>query len=323
MIVDIPVIKHNTYDCFQENIIAPVCHLFERDVHPAFFSLFDFYFMDNLIEENPLFEVECVSPYPLIEEENEIDTLLLYSGINIHFCSFESMEECKKIILKKLKEDGVIGLSIDSFFLPWNEYYKKLHREHFLLLLGVDENNQYVCYDANISQSIEKIHEKDILPLIKELVFCEKKDSYSKIDNSIVINMLSNRSLDDYRIKYQKMFEFANRISNYDIKQEELRRFKDINLSPLFYSIVCVGWCRKNYYDSINYLSEVYGIHLFDDIIFDMKTIVEKWKAVKHLLIKGFMKNRDGVFLKNVGNIIREISISESEIVEKIFSMAE
>lgn len=318
--IDVPVLKHKTYDCFQENIIAPVCHFFERDIHPAFYSLFDFYYIDDQIKGKPLFEVECVSPYPIEEVENKIDTLLLYSGVKIEFCSFDSMEECREIIEKKLNTDSIVGLCIDSYYLPWNKYYKILHRKHFLLLMGIDSYREYVCYDANISQSIERIHEKDILLYIQELVLCKKEETYSAIDDSIVFNMLSNRSLNEYTIKYQKMNDFANLISDYDISPDELKKFKDINLSPLFFAIVCLGWCRKNYYDSIIYLSEVYDLHIFDSIIYDLKEINDKWETVKILLIKGFIKNKNGDFLKNVGNIIREIATMESGIVKELYN---
>lgn len=325
MLINIPIVKHLSFDCYQENIISPICHYWNRDIQPAFFKLFDFNYEVKKHIGKALFESECISPYSYSDTEqgNNIDTLKLYSGINIFKDKNIELNQREKIIKSMLINEKPVGIAIDSFYLPWNRYYNILGRNHYLMIVGINDSDEFMCYDSFLSSRIENIPKDRLLPYINEFVFFEEIKSLMKIDKSIIANMLNNKSLLEYKDKYTQMLCFGDYMENYNISMQELNKFKDINLSPLFFMINCLGWCRYNYLQSLILISKKHGINIFDDLIQKLDLINKKWVKVKNLLIKGFVKNKDGNFLKSIGNEIKTIAVDEYSFVEEIYEIAE
>lgn len=270
-LLDIKPVKHETYNCFFNNIIASVFQYWNKDVRLSFLDSFAI----SLYIENGEYEINCST-------ENFNYVLQEICGININRFKMNSNAELENYIKNYINNFSPIGISIDSYYLPWNINYLSQHRTHNILIIGYDSNNYY-CVDGFSSMEVEKLSKVVIWNhYIALSSFDNNKDV--TIDKHIVF-----KSLQCTASAYNNVIDILNYI------QVDLS--KDISMmieparSNVLYTITNIGWSRINFFDCLNMLKNSLNLDCLDDILIDINSCCENWIIIKNLVTKSLIYN--------------------------------
>ena len=243
-----------------------------------------------------------------------------FCGLYVLDTATNQIPDVEQKILRSLEAGQMIGVAIDSYHLPWNTFYHKLHRDHIILLTGIN-NSQFVCQDPYLSIAEATINCADIVNHIKnifEFFFYKKNPKILNINNIIafekeIILPQKNRSLDSLN-------RFANDIFTISLPSEVSSNsvIHKIGASKLIFDITSVANSRNNFASALEYVNALFQTNLFIDIIHKSRTSYSKWILIKSLLTKAAMHKNKQKYLRSIKELINEIACIEEYIYEQI-----
>lgn len=300
-ILNIKPVKHETYNCYFNNIITGICSYFSKEVSLCFLDSFSF----KLIEQNDSYTIHCFTDNFEFIMEN-------MCGIKIINSDVTNMKDALLYIKQQIDDALPVGLLIDSYHLPWNIYYLKLYMPHSILIIGYDEEYFY-CVDGFLSEKIETIKKENLIKNGNELI-AFKNISDVHIDKNEIIGSLK---------KTVESYSNINAVKKYlDLYMEqEMKDGIDIRKSKTMYHISNIGWSRNNFSSSLQFVKTRLNTDIFDNIICDVNYSYEKWIVLKNLLSKSLLLKNKNMFDVKSDNIISDISKHETDIVNMILSL--
>ena len=289
--------KHEELNCFFNNIIASIFEYWEKDIR--------FVFLDSISTkiyiENNEYKIDCFTKsfqYIL----NEI------CGIEFKNLYLSDEFEIENLILQMLKSNIPVGVSVDSYFLPWTSQYLKKHRYHSVLVMGVDDENYY-CVDGFSSLKIEKIS--------KTILFDHHRNFY-----------VFNKADEKYNTK-EKICKIIKSILGSSINVKMLKELIDdalknsiqvisIENSNCLFQITELGWSRSNFKKSLMMLSECSYLSIPQKIFDLIDEVVEKWIIVKNLITKILLTNNKNISYDRIILYLKDIKNMEDQIKKEL-----
>lgn len=304
---EIELKKHETYNCFDENIVSIICQCYKKDI--GIYFLNDFGFNKS---------VSCdINDQFKISTSCGISKVLLENFLKIWIENFRkerfSCDEFRDLLLREIKNKGLFGISLDAYYCPWNiNYFGVVHMQHYSMIIHADED-KCVCVDPyfNLEQhviSVQKLY--DIIEGVLIIDIDEQKIDYTMIGQICRRELLNQRSK-----RKEEIVKFAELISSQNVEEMYRSVNGDINASGLVFSINSIRKARCNYRDSLCLYGNKIG---FDADIFEkISVLCKKWEKVQGLCIMAIYKKKDKC-LSAVSDALYDIAEEEEEIIDCI-----
>ena len=140
-LLNIIPIHYKTYDCYQNNILSVIRDYYKIEYRQCFWRGFDFNFQNNETDTSP--ELWKPAGYNRLLKP----VLLDVCGIELKEWFSTAKEDWINILTNQLSQGNPVGICIDSYHLPWNQFYKQEYRYHFCLICGMDLSTDriYCC----------------------------------------------------------------------------------------------------------------------------------------------------------------------------------
>lgn len=123
----------------------------------------------------------------------------------------EKFENC----LLSLDNDELFIISMDSFYIPWNDIYKLRHDCHYFVVQNTVGDN-FSCFDPTYNVFDRKISKKDVLANAFEICKIETKQPYKSLNMDLkkqISLIQSNNEILKKTIKEKIQFANENDIS--------------------------------------------------------------------------------------------------------------
>lgn len=290
--------KYDTYNCFMNNIIVSVCKYFFKNEYLCFLDSFA-YQINSINDE---YKIHCFT-------DNFKFIMKNICGISLFNYKRQDIYKCNQFIENEIEINRPVGAIIDSFYLPWSNYYNQLHMSHSILIIGFD-SQFYYCTDGFSSQKIESVNKEIIYNKLRKLIkFENNNDVY--LNENLVIESLKNTIKnyhDIYSILKYIIINFPNEIKN----------IHNIEISKSLYHVTNLGWSRKNFSSALDAAEKILCISTFNEIINLINVCESRWIFLKNLLVKSILLSDINIFTKKSIPAIEFISKNEFEVIKII-----
>ncbi len=308
--------KYDTYDCFQNNIIGPiseywnVCHL------PTLWAGLDFTIADN---QPRTFDEIWIFGY----NKSRINLLQDFCGLSLQDYRCNGFNEFIKIVIEELEKGIPIAVTIDSYHLPWNEYYQKVSRSHCLLICGIDKkNNEFFCCDGYFNtDSMCKIDMQYLFNKHEIIMrFSRTKVNRKNLKESLVclINVILNNNLK----KSEDMKVFADCLLRCWDAGDISTMSTEISISNFLFYLTQVCYNRHNFVKGLQYFYQEFQSELFILIVSDLSDVCSSWDTFKGLYIKAILSGKKS-FIERAINLLSPIEEKEREFTQKLLLCCE
>lgn len=303
-VIDVGIIRNNRYNCIQ-NIIANVAKFYGYEYRLMFINSWGFYYKrdNNLFNDSSL-----LSSYGY----GFINILKKFCKINIEKFSISSIVNFKATLMEELNHGYPVILYIDGFYCKWNHAFMKFHVDHYILIIGFDDNNNSInCIDPYCSDKVQYLEiEQQYLDTYFTIRF---SNYFTNMKNDILsfieISLEKKTSTESY---YFKMLnEFLEDIQKLDLEISNIcDSSNDVLYSSSFLrNIKAIGDSRYNYVEMLSYLEEEYYVD-FSYFKGEISRIGNMWESLKQVTIKG-------AILKSSNAIISKLQMNITKIIEK------
>jgi len=301
-VIDFTNILKEDLSCY-DAILELAAEHYETNIQPHYINCFNFYYQKN---KNPFQMVLC-------RKKNEDNDLLKkLSGLTIKTIY---RDKYNSFVLDKIRSfivnNGIVGIYIDSFHLPWNPLFKLHHQNHYLLV--VQRNKQIFCLDPYLSNRpicIEEVKHTLIQHYIKVLFFkFDSSDIASQTYNSIK-NLLKS-SVDFEHNHYTDLINFAE---DFKFQLDHVEECTDIAIatSPLLKNITRVVRDRKNYKRCLDYYNELWDESFLFRECNRLERLCQNWASCQRKYLK-YLLLRDERMLDDI--YMRLLCLAEQENV--------
>lgn len=319
ILLEISAQKNSYLNCYDNNIIYDIARYYKCDCKLSFLGEFDFTYRNienvkSLLEYNDIYTGDILYvPYFLSE----------FFGISISHIEVNEKEKYEKFVdmmLNNLNNNLPIGIGIDSYYLKWNPQFKKLHRRHYFLIVGINLDESIIyCIDSYLSNEVQKIPISNVYNKYDRLILIEKVTPKRKISLNFILDKLmlclshsgKDRNCDAIR-------KFANSITNPRFMINDRATIHMIENSNLFFRLTDIANCRYNFLQALICLKESFKITNMEDILEETYYVYENWKNVKGVLLKGYISGRVSKSLERASAILNKIADNEEIILNKL-----
>lgn len=309
-------------NCFDNNIIADITRCLGYDYKLSLLGGFDFSYksFDNesdLLNYGDFFTGDILHvPYLLAK----------FVGVSIKSSVKDDQYSYQRFIaevIDSLHKNIPVGIGMDSYNLTWNPEYKKLHRMHYFIIIGVDlENNVFYCLDSYLSKKIEQISMHNTYSLCEKIFlvndYCEKDYLLIEVINSLLDCFTGSGKRDNC----QSIRNFSSEIVNDKFLVDKRVSVTDLEKSNFLFRLSDIADSRKNFILGLVYLEKKFNLKNFDVIINLARDVHNDWEIVRRLIIKGYISGRVISSLFRASNILNNIADEEEELLNKLYSLA-
>lgn len=251
-----------------------------------------------------------------------------YHGIELEDYDSENKEQLFEFVKSELENNNPVGVIVDIYWCPWfYEAYKKAHGNHYLLVIGIDEeNDELICKDFQMAIDGKTMTKKQL----KEACLGCTKFNYVESVGEISIEMILKNAVD--RIynpeKNIDIIEDINKFGS-DLKlnlniNEVVKGYEDTPyLAPLLKKIKEISKGRSQFAITLTYIMEKKNVYEIRPIIHMLSLAAEKWDTVVGMLIKSYYLENRGKIIDRISNKILEIATLEKSIIHNIKEVLE
>ncbi len=301
--------KLNCYDAMvfsAGSILLPLC-----DLHYYFLDAFSTRYYKGGISKSTHENIVNTEGYFI---KNNI--LKKYYGLYITKEIISNKDLVEKKIESSILQLKPIGVQMDSFYLPWNNLYFKMHRTHCFLITEIT-NKSYVCLDTFLTNEKVYIDKQTLIDNIEWLFYFDiDLKSKKKSNLKDLVLFLQDYISMEQKEHIKRIEEFADDILKYCTMQ--YINHENIEQSNFIYSIANVEWSRNNFSNALKLAKTDFNTLLFDNIIILMDQIYVLWGTVKSLIIKGVFNSN---YYKKASQLVQTIAVKENEIIELILNI--
>lgn len=304
--IDFSQYKH--FDCYN-CAIELVSHRMHRNCDLRYISAFGFHYHQQDA-------VELLNNSSVWFNTRHYYTLLSrYCGLFVESTAANTIEHPGERLAQLLREHPVIGLSIDSFYLPWNPLFQKFHRGHLILIYGA-EDQDYLCMDPYLVNKSTRLS-KDILheqyTALYTYNICEQKifDIHSLIQvQKQYVCTVAEESLGN-------MLQLAEDIERYQPENDgELPRFRhnSLSTSKLMFGLTNVAWSRQLYRRSLEKADGLFSTDVFRETVLLLNECVDPWLMLCPMLLHMVTNTKSRNGPEKISAHIRKIVSIEAQI---------
>lgn len=224
--------------------------------------------------------------------DTAFEDLNVHHGIDIQLMQDPDSRQVLERVKTSLRQDTPVIVYIDQYRTPWLSAYGTYHREHYVLVTGIDVQGQALrCIDPVFSKSQESLPLADFLEgnnggcgLIR------LHDDTQDVDIPAWLERLRRKLWD---AEHGSVFDALHRLADavqddrFDLKQEAaLTPGQDIWLCPLLWHMIHLVKGRDCFRTSVAYIGEKYENRAFLRFNEELHAIVEAWAAIRDTSLK-------------------------------------
>jgi len=234
-----------------------------------------------------------------------------FHGIKVKEVSYLNRMHLIDLAQSILPHNPII-LYHNAYDCPWSISYRKNRIDHYIMINGINENNNYLhvldpfitkeenLLDVNNVQKNGIIHTFEII----EAGEIQKKDYYFEILNNL--NHINNSNF------FDNLMNFKNNFQN-RFEAMLMLEYSDIYAIPLVFNLERISHQRHCF---CVFLRNMLEKDLVDFSIIDfMEKIAEKYALLRIIIIKQIIKQKIN---KGVFELINEIINDEYEVYKKL-----
>lgn len=272
----------------------------------------------------PIIDNEITLPYSI----SPLDMLTYSTGTQIQIIEKEHVQ--MDVIYREITHNKPIISYVDSFECSWMTYYRRIHADHYILLIGCDEKLFYAL-DPYLTASVNTI-DQSILNnglSINNMGnhFIERSNEklfvFSKIDNKEnntvgLVSFIAERYCDIY---HNYMIELCNFFGDtttiFHLLNEE-----DIVHNKFYFDIKAIVDSRNDFFKGLRYLCNKFGRKFINlDIISEFEEIANLWKRLLSCLYRfAYSKHDDKriAIITRANNYLNCLTELEYDFAKKI-----
>lgn len=243
-------------------------------------------------------------------------------GIKVSWHTSDSYNQIIRVIDSEIKIQFPVGISLNSYWCPWSQSYKKYETNHTCLVIGIDtEKEGFFCVDRYLSEEIEFLPFDDFKNGFKVYATFSLSDSQAKqLDWKFFLNDSVCRTLKGYKgiSDFEVMRIFADDFENFFDIKEELKGFSDVWAVPLYLRFDGIAQSRVCFVELLRNLKRKYNILELSKSLEMLETSVQKWEITRRLLLKMLIANDSSAIKFKIADYIKEIAEIEENAATEI-----
>lgn len=309
MLYDIKVQRHETYNCFDENVISIICQCYKKEMDIYFLNDFGFSVSSSICNENQFkISTSCDIGERILSE---------HLGIKLKIVSKEdlSYSDFCDLLQRELETKGLIGISLDSYSCPWNKkYFRIIHMDHYSMIIHEDKG-KCVCVDPYFDLEQHVLDNQELCDVVESFVLIEIGEQHINYD---AIREIHREALLKQKGKRkEEIVNYAQSILALD--SDEMNRIidGDINASGLVFALNNMRNARCNYRKALQIYGNQLGIG--DEIDKEMSVLCRKWEKVKSLCIMAIYKKKNK-YLEAAAKVLCDIAYDEEKIIDYVIT---
>lgn len=212
------------------------------------------------------------------------DSVFETSGMVLQKKQYKAYKDLEVDLEKS--EQGII-LEVDVYDCEWHIFFRKIHSLHYCWLIGV-ENNKFICalpFGEKIGSCKADINSK-----YNYYVY-----DFVKTDNEIdcleILSRTYTQCMSGEISDLEQMYLLRNDVFKNGIDLEiERDGYPEVVNIPLVRALEWVLWSRMNYHDMLTYYDKR---RENNDLILEIKTVIDIWKGIKNFVIIEFMREHN------------------------------
>lgn len=289
------------YDC-AECVDAAFYVKYGCDIRTRFANKFNFNHIKEL--NDSVLETQ-------IQTEYRIDKLLYdYSGLE--FVEVTPAEKTMDFVEDLLESNEILGVYFNNYYCNWSKYYKRLNKDHMILLIGIDRHKQLLqVYDKYLSDELKVITWREF-SLGAHSFKCYKKSNDKiniapqkilKHSYALITEVADKDAIIEREQKLRNFFRWIEQI-NYKTGNLEM-----IDASTFCLSLTYIWWSRLCYLDFWQWMKQFEPV---DQIIDNLNRCSELWLLFRNNIYKSLLcqKNVLSMRIEKIKQQIIDIEVS-------------
>lgn len=313
----------DTNNCLQNVLSGVLCW---KKIDPIFLYLDSWNFgyeNKNNLFGNSIFPSRDNTWY----NKNTFEILKECYGIKIAIREVNDFLDFLDEVREELKRGDPVCIELDVFLCEWHIAYEVYHLPHSCLIVDADDFYLYCLIQSNHKEkSIGKIELSKLKNNVYKYMLFDfsnlKKEKYD-LNVKKFLKRSAQRTLcrlNDSRSDFCVMRECANNMENNLILKNEMSDIKDVWAIPLIRCFDWVVWSRKNYFELLNSFVNLVDNNILLETIDEFENIVKNWTKLKNILIKNILVNPNHFNVKDITEVLFEISEQEELLAQNIIN---
>ncbi|MEK3875930.1 BtrH N-terminal domain-containing protein [Paenibacillus sp. FSL M7-0420] len=295
-LLDIKPLWYENSDCF-ESIIASVADWKGYNYEMIFTQSWGF----GIDEENP--DYPGLLGWRIHSGKGRIAPVLReFHRIEFVMQRAVNFGELMNIILNELNKGLPIAIEVDIYNCPWQNDYQKIHNSHFVLVVGMDNATcSLICVDTmppknNVSLPVDFLQDKLVMCGIFNYLPAESSPLDARpVLREVTAKVLGHKGYynnfgDEFGPKnnFETMRLFAMFVRENMNLRDEVYGYdqSNLNMAPIIWRLKNIGWNRKLFTKSLEYMSRITPQLDFSGSIEQLNHAALLWDWVSNLLWK-------------------------------------
>ncbi len=294
------------YDC-ADCIDAAFYSILEQDIRPKFANKFNFNYIQS--PNGSILDTQIQTEY---RKDN-----LLYNYSGLEFIEVYPSEIKIDLMEELLRANKILGVYFNNYYCCWSKYYKQLHRDHMILIIGIDKNKQLLhVYDKYLVNEPQVISYEDFNLGARAFIYYKKKSDKDNIMPQDLFRhsyelMTEAAEKDAVLDRKQKLDDFFKWIEQIDFKTGNL---KTIDSSTFCLSMTYIWWSRLSYLDFLQWMNQFEAL---EHLICDLKKCSDLWLLFRNNVYKSLLYQKN-ILSERIKMLWPQIIDIESSCIDQI-----
>ncbi len=295
--------------CFERPLYAYINWL-RKD--PTYLGLATWSFTDNYVKEYKGIQNNTPMQW-IVEGVKDI------YGIDLLIKCITDVNEAIKMVKSEIEKKNPIMVYVDSYYCPWYPSYYKSHINHYVLVVGITNDNDFICLDKTTGDSIYKL-----LPIAdyihgrntEEIILF--RNMQKDLDVQYAAKLFLKKQL--IIMKNSNLFEnirnYSSTIKNEFNIQNELEGVHDYRVAAVYTWLKGISTSREKFAFALK--NCIAGVQ--DSYIHDLVDTSVQWKNV---LLQLMLAKERTVDYDYIAEILMDIADKEESCFDKIYQYIE
>ncbi|WP_035293167.1 BtrH N-terminal domain-containing protein [Brevibacillus laterosporus] len=287
ILLDIDPLKNFEQNCI-EDLVASITYWLGRNYELMFADSWDFGF------DQSKYEGQTLGSRLVLRPDNYMPLLEKYHGLESKTLEASDRKETFELVRSELFCKRPVVVTMDSYWVPWDEKYQKENNPHILIIVGIDLVTQhFYCTDPFFQKKGVVLpynnFEQGCLNAITFFTVSEEKLHFDEIIEDIVEGL--SHYMREGRA-FVEMKKFAEAIVSSLDMQAEMFGYNEFSNVPLFLQLAEVANGRVKYAHMLSFLGE----RFLPSLVFyaeELKKLGNGWNVVRGMLIKLYITNNN------------------------------
>lgn len=258
-----------------------------------------------------------------VKSSLDVDALEHFHGVRSIIYSTDVSTEALELIKQTLQEPTPVMLTMNSFWVPWDENYQKLHAVHSFIIVGIDAaTGGFYCTDPYFKQKgillpLSEFHKGFVRCSTFQIVGDEILDFEQIIEFLIMgirTEIAGNRP-------FIQMRELSDALTTSFQPMQETAGYEHFSEMPLFANLADVADGRIKFAHLLRYLGTTYD-PCFLAVSEKFKKISSQWGMIRGTLLKMHLTSRwSDVVLQKISLRILNVSIEEQALAQELLAV--